>query len=93
MISSELIAVADLCIAKAGTANFGEEDRTMTEERMKGNIHARARARKLEWVEKRMEYHCQNWKAFETAFIKHHADAAFEDKQHVHGRHPDGWSR
>jgi hypothetical protein len=69
MISSELIAVADLCIAKAGTANFGEEDRTMTEERMKGNIHARARARKLEWVEKRMEYHCQSNRDDDVFFL------------------------
>jgi hypothetical protein len=64
------MACTDLCTARIGAFNFSSEDSTATE----GNVHARVRAGKLAWVEKRVEYHCKHWKAFEKAFMQHYAD-------------------
>jgi hypothetical protein len=35
---------------------------------------------KLAWVEQRIQYHCDHWKAFEMAFIQHYVKKATYSK-------------
>ena len=72
MLSAELLACADVCLRRVGTPGFGSEDCTATE----GIAHARERSAKFAWVDRRVEFHCKHWKAFETKFIKHNVQRA-----------------
>ncbi len=67
MLSAELVACADLCLRRVGTHGFGSEADDVTPTGR--STREREMAAKLAWVEKRVEFHCKHWKAFEKQFI------------------------
>ena len=60
----------------AGTLGFGSEadEHHLTAAGTK--TPEREMSAKLAWVDKRMEFHCKHWKAFEKQFIRHYAQRA-----------------
>ena len=73
MLSAEVLACADLCLRRVGTLDFGHE---VAKSAAGGTGRERQMAAKLAWVDNRIEFHCQHWKAFEQKFIAHFVQRA-----------------
>lgn len=73
MLSAEVLACADLCLRRVGTLDFGHE---VAKSAAGGTGREREMAAKLAWVDNRIEFHCQHWKAFEQKFIAHFVQRA-----------------
>ena len=68
MLSAEVLACADLALRRVGTVGFGDE---VDESVGGGKGREREMAAKLQWVDQRIAFHCEHWKAFEKQFIAH----------------------
>ena len=68
MLSAEVLACADFALRRVGTVGFGDE---VDESVGSGKGREREMAAKLQWVDKRIAFHCEHWKAFEKQFIAH----------------------
>jgi len=73
VLSAEVLACADLCLRCVGTLGFCYE---AAESAAGGTAREREMAAKLAWVNNRIEFHCQHWKAFEKKFIAHFVQRA-----------------
>jgi hypothetical protein len=62
-----------LCLRRVGTLDFGHE---VAKSAAGGTGRERQMAAKLAWVDNRIEFHCQHWKAFEKKFIPHFVQRA-----------------
>ena len=65
VLSAEVLACADLRLRRVGTLGFSEADGAAAG----GKSREREMTAKLAWVEKRVEFHCKHWNAFEEQFI------------------------
>ena len=73
MLSAEVLACADFALRRVGTVGFGEAvDGSVGG----GKGREREMAAKLQWVDNRIAFHCQHWKAFEKQFIAHFVQRA-----------------
>ena len=68
MLSAEVLACADFALRRVGTVGFGDE---VDDSVGGGKGREREMAAKLQWVDNRIAFHCQHWKAFEKQFIAH----------------------
>ena len=73
MLSAEVLACADFALRRVGTLGFGHE---VADSVACGKGREREMAAKLAWVDNRIEFHCQHWKAFEKKFIAHFVQRA-----------------